>query len=43
MEKQSIFKLTTKHVVAIGIGAALYAAASMISINVAPNTHLDLQ
>lgn len=25
MEKQSIFKLTTKHVVAIGIGAALYA------------------
>lgn len=42
MEKQSIFKLTTKHVVAIGIGAALYAAASMISINVAPNTSLRL-
>lgn len=42
MEKKSIFKLTTKHVVAIGIGAALYAAASMISINVAPNTSLRL-
>lgn len=42
MEKQSIFKLTTKHVVAIGIGAALYAAASMISINVGPSTSLRL-
>lgn len=42
MEKKSIFKLTTKHVVAIGIGSALYAAASMISINVAPNTSLRL-
>ena len=42
MEKKSIFKLTTKQVVAIGIGAALYAAASMISINVAPNTSLRL-
>ena len=42
MEKQSIFKLTTKHVVAIGIGAALYAAASMLSISVGPNTALRL-
>lgn len=42
MEKKSIFKLTTKHVVAIGIGAALYAAASMISINVGPSTSLRL-
>lgn len=33
-------KLTTKHVVAIGIGAALYAATSMIAINIAPNTAL---
>lgn len=42
MEKKSLFKLSTKQVVAIGIGAALYAAASMISINVAPNTSLRL-
>lgn len=40
--KQGAFKLTTKHVVAIGIGAALYAATSMIAIPVGPNTSLRL-
>lgn len=40
--KKGALKLTTKHVVAIGIGSALYAATSMISINIAPNTSLRL-
>lgn len=40
--KEKALKLTTKHVVAIGIGSALYAATSMISINVAPNTGLRI-
>lgn len=40
--KKGAFKLTTKQVVAIGIGAALYAATSMLSISVASNTSLRL-
>lgn len=40
MGNKSIFKLTTKHVVAIGIGSALYAATAMFAINIAPNTAL---
>lgn len=38
--KKETMKLTTKHVVAIGIGAALYAATSAIAIPVAPSTGL---
>lgn len=40
MENKKSLKLTTKHVVAIGIGAALYAATSMIAIPIGPNTSL---
>ncbi|MGL4799642.1 MAG: ECF-type riboflavin transporter substrate-binding protein [Cellulosilyticaceae bacterium] len=40
--KKKRVELTTKHVVAIGIGAALYAATSVFSINIAPNTSLRL-
>lgn len=36
------FKLTTKHVVATGIGAALYAVTSVIAISIAPSTSLRL-
>lgn len=42
MEKKSLFKLTTKQVVAIGVGSALYAVASMLSINITSNTSLRL-
>lgn len=38
--KKRAMKLTTKDVVAIGIGAALYAGLSMFSVNLAPNTSL---
>lgn len=40
--KKKAVRLTTKHVVAIGIGAALYAATSVFSVPLAPNTSLRL-
>ena len=40
--KKKSMKLTTKHVVAIGIGAAVYAATSIFSLPLAPNTSLRL-
>lgn len=35
-------KLTTKHVVAIGIGAALYGVLSAVSLPIGPNTSLRI-
>lgn len=40
--KNRAMKLTTKDVVAIGIGAALYAGTSMIAITLVPNTSLRI-
>lgn len=40
--KKRAVRLRTRHVVAIGIGAALYAATSVFSIQIAPNTSLRL-
>lgn len=42
MSKKVELKLTTKSVVAIGIGAALYGALSAISIPIGPNTSFRL-
>lgn len=42
ISKKKSMRLTTKHVVAIGIGSALYAATSVFSINLGPNTSLRL-
>lgn len=36
--KKDIFELSTRSVVAIGVGAALYAAVSFIAIPIGPNT-----
>lgn len=42
MSKKVELKMTTKSVVAVGIGAALYAALSAISLPIGPNTSFRL-